>query len=607
MGQINEYQRKQLASSMTGTPAADRSGQILGQSMTAFGNALTERQEALDIAEVSKAFYRYVAADTIQTAELQKEYLSNSDIDPLTFTQKYEERTTVLSQQFKEKLPSRVQGKFEILVEKQKAEKSVGNTKWVMDLQNRNALEGFQSLGDEFNLIAGQTTNVPDFMASLSAYDDGSLGFKALTTKSSYEATKKTHLQNMALSHLNGRMDIDNGGNPVALWADLEQNPEYRQKLSSILGEKALQKTEKNLDAAMTNMGIDRGFQKLLADDSGLIETSEKIFARDNKFGLNEMETMYQKEANSLTYMKNNNVKGVNDEAIKQAEKNLGVYADLVEIARYTNDVSYPTKPEVKAELIADINQVLLPFKETKIKKELAKAPTNIERQLAEQAGNVPLSFGGIVTGSYIGKTVVRSALESLTGVPKDIRAEKEEKVKAGKSVSEYMKELYEVKGKILAARKNKEITSSDARELIAKFAAPLSTLNSYDTVQTKGKNWFTTGFNSFNDYVRNVNLQGSAAENRTIRDTLKSQMMSRLSTEVSLLGMEPTDELISAAISNIKTSMSKQWYSEFAQAKPGDTVMYRNRPVEFAGFDSNTGQPLTKVSTGLQKAVDNT
>ena len=125
--------------------------------------ALTQRQDALDTAEVSKAFYRYVAADTLQTANLQKEYLSNPDIDPLTFTQKYEEQTGVLAQQFKEKLPNRIQGKFEVLVERQKAQQAGSNTKWVMDLQNRNALEGFQSLGEEFNLIAGQTVNAPEF------------------------------------------------------------------------------------------------------------------------------------------------------------------------------------------------------------------------------------------------------------------------------------------------------------------------------------------------------------------------------------------------------------------------------------------------------------
>jgi len=82
MGKINEYQRKQLASTAVGVAPADRSGQIIGGAISKVGVAISKREQELDIfaeMQANTAVMQFGLAFQKLGAQAQREMAANPD------------------------------------------------------------------------------------------------------------------------------------------------------------------------------------------------------------------------------------------------------------------------------------------------------------------------------------------------------------------------------------------------------------------------------------------------------------------------------------------------------------------------------------------------
>jgi len=607
MGKINEYQRRQLASSVTNAPRQSQAGSIIGSAVSTFGVAMKQRQDALDNAQAMKAYNGFVVKDAIQSAQLQKQYMTDPNVDPLTFHQEYTSRAEVISQGIKESLPSRVGLKFDKLISHHQVQQSVKNTNWVMNLQNRNALEGFAELGTGASLIASQTFDVSGFMDIVSEYKESALTYRPLVTPASYSAKTKAQKSSIAKSHMLARLDFENGGNPVKFWSDLETNKEYANTLKKMIGTQDFNKITKSMDKSFKNMGVSLGFKKLMSDDEKAIDLTNKIFSQESGFGLSDMQNLYQMEKNTLAQLKASNIKGVNDQVIEQSQTAVNLYSDLVKIASNVNDSLYQTDEVVKMELITDIKNTLSPFSSGDKKETVLQMGADVVTK-QKNAGGLGVYELANPIGSLFPISTVANYVLDRAGVPmfKSGSKEGKENIKAGATISEYMKSLYEIKGKILSARAQGKLTNKDAQLLVAKFTGPLSTANNYDRVTSYGRNWFTDGYNAFGRYTHSMMVYGSDQERRITRDKLQSQMMTRLATWVDELDIEPSEEMVQGMIASIKNAMNMRRSPAFAGAKPGDYVNSNGRAVKFVGFDNDSGEPIVETPEGLQEAVNN-
>ncbi|MCK4578001.1 MAG: hypothetical protein KAU50_04380, partial [Candidatus Marinimicrobia bacterium] len=198
MAKINTYQRRQLASSVTGVPAADASGQVIGKSMQNLGVALIKRQDALDTAKLSTAYYEYAAANNIASMTLRKKYQADTTLDPTTFDTEFKRGSAELALTFKENMSNRLHNRFDVLVSKADASQSVANNKWAFDQQNRNALTDFQNLNETSAVLAGDAMNPEDYLLGRAHYLDSAGAHQAIMTPVSYDRTIKSSLKQQA-------------------------------------------------------------------------------------------------------------------------------------------------------------------------------------------------------------------------------------------------------------------------------------------------------------------------------------------------------------------------------------------------------------------------
>ncbi len=599
MAKINTYQRQQLASARTQIAPQNQAGEMVAKDVVNLGTALAQRQEVLDNAEATKAYYKYVAADSLQTAELQKQYMNDPNLDPLTFGEKYEERTTTLAQTFTEQLPGRVQGKFSLLVEKQKASQTISNNKWALDQQNRNALLGFQEMNISSIALAGEAMNAEDYLKGRDFYMNSLDNYRSVMTPNSLASASKTTLKQQAGAYWNNNVDFRNGGNPVSFKESLISNPELRKSLEQDLGTTAFARLEKGLDNVIKQMGVHQGFQKLMSDDKQLTERVQKIFDPDSNYGLKDISTELDAEINYKNYMTNTNKEGQNTQAIEQSEKNIKNLETLKRIAIVANDATYSSDIDTKSRTYAEIRVAMSPFSGDTFEKKLAKAESDIAKPT-----NRPWysSLNPVVFYRELG----RNAQALITGVSPGVIAEAKENIKANQSLSNYMESVYEMKGRILNAVEERKLTYKDATDLISKLGT-LSSVDKYDSLSAQGSNWFTQGFDAFSDYVRNFDLRtGTVEGNRQFRDDVRNQMLDTFSTRVASYGdVTLTPAKISEIINQVKNEKSQQLYPEFAGLKMGDIATVNGRSVEFMGFGGNNGKPQFKVK-GIQKEVDN-
>jgi len=490
MGKINSYQRQQLASSRTQVAPQNEAGAMVAKDVADFGAVMVRRQDALDTAEATKAYYKYAAADSIQSAELQSEYMNNPDLDPLTFGEKYEARANTLAQTFAKDLPGRVQAKFGTLVEKQKAAQTISNNKWVVNQQNRNALIGFQELNQASTAIAGELMNAEDYIQSRDTYLQAAEGYRAVTTPASHASATKSALKAQAAAYWNNNVDFRNGGNPAAFKETLKDSA-VRKALEEDLGTKEFARLEKNLDQMVIAMGAYQGFTKLMTDDKNLAEKVQKVYDPNNNYGLKEVATELQEEINRRNYMVTTNKEGQNTAAIEQTNENIKNLEVLKRISIYANDTSYASDIDTKRQLTDEIKLAMTPYGKQKFKDILAKQEKVVGKQTAEQDDKYP--WYAYANPYFQVNRVVRAGKAALTGVPSPMRAESEENIKASKTVSQYMEDMYTMKGRVLAAIEAKKLTYADGSKMIGQLGT-LSTVEKFDALQATGKNWFTEG-----------------------------------------------------------------------------------------------------------------
>lgn len=609
MGKINTYQRKQLASSVVGVPKQDTSGQTIGKSVVSLAASLQKRQDALDTAAVSTAYYQYRAATSLAAAEQQKQFQGDSNLDPTTFDILFQTTAAGIANKMKETMPDRLHGSFDVLVSKGNAAQSIVNTKWAFDQQNRNALLDFQELNSQSTILAGNFMNPEDFQIGRQDYLDTVEQYKPLITAKTFSSTIQKALKQQAIIYWANSIDFRNGGNPIAFANELRTNTELRETLIQDLGVKEFQRLEKNLDAVIKAAGASDAFMKLSADNKELSAKVQKLWDPSNDYGLKQVTAELETEINKRNYMANINKDGVYDGVIEQFEANIKNLHILQRIATNVNDVSYATDPRVKAELLAEIDMVMKPLGADKFDVALEGAKKDIGNQLAKQDAKIP--WHHYLIPALAVRQGIREAIAEETGVPVGVKLEQAEKVKASKTLSQYIEATQTMKGRVLQAIDDKQLTFKDGLSLINKLNM-LGTLEQYDLLTTQGDNWYSTGYKNFSIYVGKMNLlQGSTAENnRQFRDDIRTQMMDNYAKKVAFIektGQPITMEKARALIQQVKHEKDIQLHPEVMGLKKGDPFVSRitGLTLEFEGFDPETGEIVVK-SRGLNKALRN-
>lgn len=600
MGKISTYQQRQLASSAVAPAPADTSGAILAQGVKNLGDALIKRQEALDTAAATKKYYEFVSADALQTADLQKKYMQNRDIDPLGFDQEYQQKAGTLAGTFKSQMPERLQEKFDLLVAGHLSKQTVSNTSWVMSQQNRNALEDFNESGVSFVEQAGTKLNAADYFELKSELAKNNEAFKPLVTASSYEKATKTFNKEVTLSHLYGRMDMENGGDPVKLAYDLETNEEYRNDLKATLGEKAFKTIEDGLDRDIRNLGIRKAYLKMEMDGQKVSDLFSKVVRQESGFGLASMQQELLKEQNYLASLKVNNTKGVNDAAIKQSEQTVDVLSNMTQIARYANDRTVTTDPTVKNGFLSDIQMVLSGLMDKDGKTFTKEGKKIAERAMADKQSLVSKASSSIESRALLGLAEI--AFPELVSSTSIIEGE----TTAPKDASTYMKGIQIVKANIVKAVLDKKIRSEEGEALISKLMPALGTLNYYDKVQ-KGQDWYSAGYNSFRKYVAKMPASGTIEQRRASRDEIQAQMMDQLAViAVDQYNGDIPVNLVPGIVKQITDDQSRRQNIGMYNALPGDIVEFKGKSVKFMGFDPISGMAQFETPEGLEKALMN-
>lgn len=604
MGKINEYQRSRLASSVVGSPSIDTSGQVIAGSIADIGAALIKRQGVLDTAEATKTGYEYTAATNLAAMELMKQYQNDPSLDPLTFDAQYQEGAAVLAGEFKEKLPDRLHNKFDVLVSRANASQSITNTRWAFAQQNKNLLEGFFELGVAASTIAGNSMNSEDYLNNRTMYIEATEQYKSTMTPRSMQAATQAALKQQATMFWNNSVDYRNGGDPAKFATELGTSPGLRDTLQKDLGPKGFKTLETNLNKYITQMGLDQGFRKVVANNEQLQEKVNKLYDPANNYGLKEVAADLEEEINKKNYMVSTNNKGQNTAAIMHTEENIKNLSKLKRMAAFVNDSSYTSDLETKSELLAEIKVGMSPYRGGKFKNKLAEVKKDIARQTAKQDAKRP--WYAYLNPYYRFKWMSERGMEMITKVPTEIRLEAKEDVVAKQSMSEYIETAQTLNGRVLDAVESKQITYKDGLNFINQIGM-ISDIEKYDSLTSNGGNWFTEGYDAFNDYVRALDLKtGSVEANRQLRDSIRNQMVNTLTQRVASFGDIPmTPDKIAGVIGQIKFEKSQQINPEIMGAKVGDYISVGGRQVEFLGFAADTGKVLVKTK-GLQKAVDN-
>ncbi|MCK4578551.1 MAG: hypothetical protein KAU50_07155, partial [Candidatus Marinimicrobia bacterium] len=453
-------------------------------------------------------------------------------------------------------------------------------------------------------VLAGDAMNPEDYLLGRAHYLDSAGAHQAIMTPVSYDRTIKSSLKQQAAMYWNNSVDYRNGGDPRALASSLKASPKFRETLQQDLGVKEFKRLEDKLGTAIKNMGMNEGFLKLADDNRELAAKVKKLYDPANDYGLKQVANDLEKEVNKRNYLTSINIDGSYNPSIAQIEENVKNLQVLKRIAATMNDASYSSNPEKKAELQAEIRVGMSPYGTDKFEKKLTKVKQDVAKQTAGQDTKGP--WWSFI--SPIGRTefVGRRIQALVTGVPEDIEAEALENIRANKNMTNYLEATQTLNGRILAAIDSRDLTYKDGMALVGKVGM-LSTVEKYDSLTTKKRNWYTQGFDSFNAYARNLDLRlGTLENNRRFRDDIRTQMVEDLSVRVASYGDVPlTEEKIAGLISQIKYEKNQQIHPEIMGVKPGEYITINGQSVEFVGFSNNTGAVQIK-SKALKKAVDN-
>ena len=607
MGKINTYQRKQLASSIVGVAPQDTSGQTIGKSVVSLGAALVKRQDALDTALASTAYYDYAAANNLGVMDLKRRYQNDPTLDPLSFNTEFEKGAAILSQKYKEKLPDRVHNTFDIFVAKANASQVIANNKWAFDQQNKNAISNFQAVSLSAAQLAGETMNPDDYLLNRGEYLTNSETVKPILTPISFKAATQSSLKQQAINYWNNSVDFRNGGRPDQLATALRDHPHLRDTLEQDMGSSEFKRLEAGLSKLVNSMGISWGSDKLFADNAALSDKMSKVWDSTNNYGMKQVANEIETEVNKRNYMTSVNDQGQYDSAIAQTEENIKNLKILQRISTGVNDTSYASDIATKAELLAEIRVAMSPYGSGDFKKRLARVKRDVANKTAEQDIHYP--WYAYLNPYISGLQIFRAIQQEVTGVPASIRREETEDIKATKTVSQFIEDAQTLKGRVMLAVEQKKLTFKDSLDLIAKVDLAIG-VEGYDSLTSQKGNWFTQGYDAFSTYARNLNLRlGVGVEgNRRFRDDTRTQMMDRFSTIMAGYnenGVPLTEGKTAEVIAQIKYEKSQQLHPEIMGAKDGDPIRAANGEIlTFRGFDNN-GDPIINKK-GIDAAVNN-
>jgi len=605
MGKINEYQRSQLASTITSTTSADSSGQIIGKSISTIGAALTKRQNALDTAEATKAFYEYSVFANLKASELMQQYQRDPSLDPLTFNEEYFKQVEETAQEFKNKLPDRVQEKFGTLLSRANSAQAITNTKWAFAQQNKNALEGFYSLGVIAVNEAGNSMNSTDYLTSRDKYLSATENYREILDPKHMDAANKVVLKQQAQMYWDNSVDFRHGGRPDQLANELETNEVLRETLKKDLGLKTYNTLVGNLNKFTTQAGLDAGFNETVKNNKELEEKVNNLYDPSSGYGLKEISNEITTQLNRKNYLVDINSKGQHTPTIEQIGKNIGNLQVLKRLAIMVNDSTTTSNVDVKAQLQDEIRDGMSLYRSGKLKKTIDRTQTQIGNQLVKQ-GVQPWT-PSIMRGGMFRNPIpeYRRIYGMFTGVSEGIQLEKREQVKADKTVSEYIETAQTLQGKILNAVEKKDLTYTDGVKLIRQIGM-INSVEQYDKLSSQKSNWFTQSFDAFDAYTRQLNLNmGTVEGNRRFRDDIRNQMIDLMTTRVAAYGDIPiTPGKVQELIGQIKQEKSSSIYPEFMGVKEGSFVNVGGQQVEFLGYD-NDGQVSIRAKD-IQKKVGN-
>jgi len=606
-GTITEYQRSRLASEAVGTPGVDQSGAILGE---AVGKAVGEvagmlqtRQDALDKIEYTNAYYDFQKQDELKRVELQNTYRS----DPMSLNKAYLESSSEIQSKVREKLPEHQKAQFDSLVVQRRASTQPANLRWTFDRQNQLGIDRTAEFGDSQALEAQTWVGAESYLNGMQSFRAEFKETYAPILSDPDEAENK-YAKNATLMYLASMRD-NNTGNSIKLRKDFEENQQFKEQVIKNLGvaeyNKQYEKAKKQVASLMSEQTYDMvssfGFSdpamgrinKVFDTPAGLAVSQAQ---RDVMVTENALDVMLREpnDPNSPDYAEKSKHIEIMQEQLRQDSL-------ILEIAANRNNATVKTDVGVLAELnakvIATAIGISTPTQRAKAKEDLEKAegrgisdgPQGVVQNLLTVANPFDLD--------YVKKGI---ALYGMVGIDFNKRAG----AQANETYSDFLQNMFRMKGEILQQRNAGNISDKDAHTLIAKLQGPMATLESYDRIKG-GDSEYVQAYQEFDSYASNASVRVArgtpASEVKAMRDKIRTRMLTDFSErwadmQEQASGMGQTFGVNNAKvlIKEIKAGYNgKLAGAQYQGLKPKeDYINLNGRTLKFMGYNPQTGMP---------------
>ncbi len=606
-GSITPYQRSKLASEAVGTPGVDQSSAILGQAVGKaageIAGVLSARQEALDKIQYTNAYYDFQKQDELKRVELQNTYRS----DPTKLNTAYLESSTEIQNSVREKLPESQRVKFDSLVSQRRAATQPDNLRWTFDRQNQLGLDRTAEFGDSLSLNAQTWVGADGFLKGMNDYRTEFKNTYA-PILSDPEKAEARYAKNATLMYLASMRD-NNTGNAIQLRKDFEENQEFKQEIIKTLGTKEYARQEalarKQVSALMSEQTFDMVKEFTISDPAigrinKLFSTPEGIAVsqaqRDVLTSENALDVLLKEpnDPNSPDYAEKVKHIGLMQEQLKQDKM-------ILEIASNRNNANVKTDVGVYAALqakqIAAAVGLTTDSQRTASAEALAKAES---RGVSDGPQGVVQNLMTVANPFDLNYAKKAIALYGMVGVDFNKRPG----AQANQTYSEYLQNMFKLKGEILHERNQGNISDKDAHTLIAKLQGPMSTLESYDRIQG-GDSEYVQAYKEFDDYAQNAAVRvpkgTPASQAKAMRDTIRTRMVSDFAErwadmQEQAAGMGQTFGVNNAKvlIREIKANYNgKLAGAQYQGLKPKeDYITINGRPMRFTGYNPQTGVP---------------
>lgn len=167
-GRITEYRQGSFSPQAVGTPGMDRSGQILGQGIEAFGEALAKREEATDSVAAVNQYGNFQLQYAQKKIDLQKQYQN----DPMKFVQAAKELGDKLADEYGKGLSGGAAAKFKRLALGHSAQDIESNANWAFRRDSEIQVGKIQSAYQNQEFSASLVSSPDDLRKLKQGYSD---------------------------------------------------------------------------------------------------------------------------------------------------------------------------------------------------------------------------------------------------------------------------------------------------------------------------------------------------------------------------------------------------------------------------------------------------